>query len=69
MVYFLYLFELGLDFVIWLNEAQFGHHCLYYIDDFKRTMHHRIMKQRAQDSLEPEEHADAIFDAISLTIG
>ena len=42
--------------MIWLNEAHFGFGGPYNIEDFKRTMHHRIMKQSV----------DAVFMIIGL---
>ena len=47
------------------NEADFGHDGPYYIDDSKRSMHHRIIKQRGQERFQSHESADAIF----MTIG
>ena len=45
----------------WLNEAHFGNDAPYCIDDFKRTMHHRTMKQRAQEQLDSQESDNATF--------
>ena len=59
--YFLCLFDLRLDFVIWLNETDFSLDGSYCIDDFKRIMHHRIVKPKVQESLKSQESADAIF--------
>ena len=42
--------------MIWPILAILAH--AYYIDDFKRTMHHRMMKQRAKESLEFQESTD-----------
>ena len=47
--------------MIWLNGTYFGHDGPYCIDGFKGTLHHRIMKQRAQESLESQERAEVIF--------
>ena len=53
--------SLRLDFKIWLNEAHFSHDDPYSFDDYKRTMHHRIMKRIAQESLGSPETVHAIF--------
>ena len=45
----------------WLNEAQFGNDTPYCNDDFKRTMHHRTMKQRAQEKMDSQESDNATF--------
>ena len=54
--------------MIWLNEGYFGHDVPYYIDDFKRTMHRRIMKQIVQESLKSQENTDAIFMIIGYIV-
>ena len=45
--------------MIWLIGIPFGHDHPYYINDYKRPIHHRIKKQRAQESLESQENIDA----------
>ena len=47
--------------MIWLIEAHFGHNDPYLINDYERHVHHRIMKQKAQESLESQENVDATF--------
>ena len=42
--------------MIWLNVAHFGHDGSHRIDDFDSTNHHRIIKQIAWESLEPQEN-------------
>ena len=59
--YYLYFLVLWLNFKMWLNEAHFGHDDPYCFDDYKRTMHHRIMKRIAQESFESSETVHVIF--------
>ena len=47
--------------MIWLIGASFGHDHPYYINDNKRPIHHRKIKQIAQESLESWGNVKAIF--------
>ena len=58
------LFDLRPDFVIWLNVAHFGHDGSHRIDDFDSTNHHRIIKQIAWESLEPQENVDTTCNIV-----
>ena len=47
--------------MIWLIGAHFDHDHPYHVNDFMRPLHHRPMKQRAQQSFKSQENVDAIF--------
>ena len=47
--------------MILLIGAHFGNDHPNYINDYMRPIHHRIMKQRAQESLESHKYVDTIF--------
>ena len=46
--------------MIWLIGAHFGHDHSYNITDYMGPIHHRIMQQRAHESLESHENVYAI---------
>ena len=47
--------------MIWLIWAHFDDDHPFDINDYMRPIHHRRMKQRAQESLESQENVDTIF--------
>ena len=47
--------------MIWLIKAHSGHNNPYYINDYERHVHHRIMQQKAQKRLKSQENVDATF--------
>ena len=47
--------------MIWLIEAHSGHDNLYYINDYERHVHHRIMQQKSQERSKSQENGDATF--------
>ena len=60
-IYFLCLFDLRPDFMIWLIRAYFGHDHPYYINDYKRPIRDRNIKQRAKENLASGENVTTIF--------
>ena len=48
--------------MIWLTEAHSGHNNPYYINDYERHVHHRIMQQKAQER-KSQENATFIIVA------
>ena len=45
----------------WGSLYMAGAHNKNNITDYMRTIHHRIIKERAQESLESQENVDAIL--------
>ena len=45
----------------WLIGGYFGHDHPYYINNYKISIHHRKIKQIAQESLESWANVNALF--------